>query len=135
MTVTSNITAAAMRKERHLSRKRSVIQILAVAAFLVVARLSFDLVMLTDFIYRKPVSNPGLLWFVAFPAFLFLMVVFLIFVIVLAVRRLLQRHFLTGVVLIALCCIPFVIPLPDGPYWKFRVNRAAYLSTIQADSS
>jgi len=112
-----------------LSRK-SIIQILALAALLITARLSFDLLSLIGFIYRD--SSSGLLLIA-----IGIVGASLLFVIILAIVRLIQKRFVLGLVLLGLCCIPFLIPdfFNDGPDWKFRINKSAYLASIQSDLS
>ncbi len=118
------------RHHSSLISPNSIMQILALAALLIIARLSFDLLSLSGYIYRDFSFGLPLIGIAIIGASL-------LFIIILAFVRLLQKRFALGFVLFGLCCIPFLIPnfFEDGPHWKFRVNKSAYLASIQSDLS
>jgi hypothetical protein len=113
----------------HVTLQKLIIQFLAMAVLLIGASLLVDFARVMKFVYPEigywPVGV-ALLIFVASP----------LFVLGVAVARLVKKQFVLGVALIALCGIPFLMPkFGDGPYWKFRVNKADYLWTIASDPS
>lgn len=112
-----------------LISRRSAIQILALGALLVGTRLAVDLTSAAAYVY--PDSDFGQFW-LAFLLFL----ASLVFVAILAAVRLYRRRFVEGLVLLVVFCAPFLFKdVVDRHYWKFRIHKSEYLTTIQADTS
>lgn len=119
--------ALAREGSNSLILRRSAIQILALGALLIGARLAVDFTSAAAYVY--PDFDFGQFWF----AFL-LFLVSLLFVAILAIVRLFQRRFIDGLVLIAVLCVPFSFKdAVDRHYWKFRIHKSEYQSAIQAD--
>jgi uncharacterized membrane protein len=111
----------------NLIPRRPIIQILALGALFVGARLAVDLTSAAAYVY--PEYDFGQFWF----AFL-LFLVSLVFIATLAIVRLFRRRFLEGLALIAVLCVPFLFKdAIDRHYWKFRIHKSEYQSAIQAD--
>lgn len=109
-----------------ISRK-SVIQIFALAALLICARLAVDLTSAAAYVY--PDFDFGQFWL----ALLFFLAT-LLFVAILAVVRLFQRRFIDGLVLFAFLCVPFSFKDAfDRHHWKFQIHKSEYQSAIQND--
>jgi hypothetical protein len=110
-----------------LNSRRSAIQILAVAALLIGARLAVDFTSAAAYVY--PDLDFGQFWIA-----ILLFLVALVFVIILAVVRLFQRRFIEGLVLFVVLCVPFSFKdTVDRHYWKFQIHKHEYQSTIHAD--
>jgi uncharacterized membrane protein len=120
---------SARRGFNNLISRRSIIQILALGALLIGARLAVDLTSAGAYVY--PEYDFGQFWF----AFL-LFLVSLLFVAILIIIRLFQKRFIEGLALFAVLCIPFSFKdAVDRHYWKFRLHKSEYQSAIQADSN
>jgi hypothetical protein len=106
---------------------RSTIQILALGAFLVGARLAVDLTSAAAYVY--PEHDFGQFWFA-----LLLFLASLLAVAILAIVCLFRKRFIEGIALLAILCAPFSFKdAVDRHYWKFRVHKSGYQSAIQAD--
>jgi hypothetical protein len=117
---------SARRGFNNLISRRSLIQILAVGALLIGARLAADFTSAAAYVY--PEYDFGQFWF----AFL-LFLVSLLFVAILAIVRLFQRRFIEGLALFAFLCVPFSFKdAVDRHSWKFRIHQSEYQSAIQA---
>jgi hypothetical protein len=110
-----------------LISRTSIIRILAAAALLIGARLAIDFSAAAAYVY--PEYDFGQFWF----AFL-LLIVSLVFVLVVAIRRLFEKQYFESLVLLLILASPFSFKkIVDEHYWKFGLHRSAYQSTIQAD--
>ena len=109
--------------------RRSLLELLAVSALLIAARLSFDLMLVVGFVYRGTALDQP---FVAFG----IIGISLLCVLALAIARLRQGRFLQAVAIVGICFVPFAIPISiSGPYWKFLANRSEYLAAINSETS
>ena len=65
-------------------------------------------------------------------AFAALTITALVFV----VRFLIRRHWIEGVLLFGFLCLSIFTPMDFHPeYWKFRLNKEAYVAAVRADPS
>jgi hypothetical protein len=111
-----------------LISRKSAVQIAAVAALLIGARLATDLTSAAAYIY--PDFDFGQFW-VALSLFL----LSLLFAAILAVVRLFQKRFIEALVLFVVLCVPFSFKDAfDRHYWKFQIHKSEYQSTIKADA-
>ncbi|MDX6709471.1 MAG: hypothetical protein QOH96_487 [Blastocatellia bacterium] len=111
-----------------ISRKLAI-QILAVAATIIIARLAFDLTSAAAYVYPELDLGQKSIVFIFF-------VVAVSCVLMLALVRLFQGRLLEGVALLIICYIPFSFDdVVDRHFWKFRIHRAEYQSIMQADPS
>jgi hypothetical protein len=121
--------ASARRGFSNLISRRSIIQILALGALLLGARLAVDLTSAAAYVY--PEYDFGQFWFA-----LLLFLASLLFVAVLAIVRLFRRWFIEGLVLLVVLCVPFSFKDAfDRHYWKFQIHKSEYQSTIKNDPS
>jgi hypothetical protein len=112
-----------------LNSRKPAVQILAVAALLIGARLAVDFTSAASYVY--PNFDFGQFWVA-----LLLFIGLLLFTPILAVVRLFQRRFIEALSLFAVLCIPFLFKeAVDRHYWKFRVNKSEYETAIKADLS
>jgi hypothetical protein len=119
----------ASKGPRTLNSRRSAIQLFAVAALLIGARLATDLSSAAAYVY--PDFDFGQFW-IALSLFL----VSLLFAAILVVVRLFQRRFIEALVLFVVLCVPFSFKDAfDRHYWKFQIHKSEYGSTIQNDPS
>lgn len=108
---------------------RFTIQVLIVAALLGVARLSFDFTSAAVYVYPKLEFGQSVFSFIFFG-------LSLLFVVILAVVRLVRRRVIEAVLLLLLCCISLMIPdLVDRRLWRFRTHLPSYTSAITNDPS
>jgi hypothetical protein len=109
-----------------ISRKLTI-QILAVAAAIIVARLAFDLASAAAYVYPEfDFGQSGAAFVTLF--------VGVSWVLILALIRLCQRRLVEGAVLLIVCYIPFSLnDAVDRHFWKFRIHRAEYRSVMQVD--
>jgi hypothetical protein len=111
-----------------LNSRRSAIQIFAVAALLIGARLATDLTSAAAYVY--PDFDFGQFWVA-----LLLFLVTLLVAVILAVVRLFQRRFIEAMVLFVVFCIPFIFKDAfDRHHWKFQIYKSEYQSAIKADA-
>jgi uncharacterized membrane protein len=111
-----------------LISRKSVIQIFAVAALLIGARLATDLTSAAAYVY--PDFDFGQFWI----AFLFFLLS-LLFAAILALVRLFQKRFVEALVLVVVLCVPFSFKDAfDRHYWKFQIHKSEYQSAITADA-
>jgi hypothetical protein len=111
-----------------LISKRSIIQILALGALLLGARLVVDLTSAAAYVY--PEYDFGQFWLA-----LLLFLGSLLSIAVLAIVRLFRRRFIEGLVLFIVLCIPFSFKDAfDRHYWKFQIHKSEYQSAIKADA-
>jgi hypothetical protein len=111
-----------------LNSRRSAIQLFAVAALLIGARLATDLSSAAAYVY--PEFDFGQFW-----AALLLFLVSLLFAAILAVIRLFQRRFIEALVLFVVLCVPFSFKDAfDRHYWKFQIHKSEYQSAIKDDA-
>jgi uncharacterized membrane protein len=111
-----------------ISRK-SISLMLTAAALLISVRVALDFSVASAYVY--PEYDFGQFWF-AFLTF----IASLVFVFAIALRRLLQKRFFDGLVLLVVLGCPFLFKKAiDEHHWKFRLHRSAYQSAIQADST
>jgi uncharacterized membrane protein len=119
--------ASARRGFSNLISRRSIIQILALGALLLGARLAVDLTSAAAYVY--PEYDFGQFWLA-----LLLFLASLLFIAVLAIVRLFRRRFIEGLVLLVVLCIPFSFKDAfDRHYWKFQINKSEYQTAIKAD--
>jgi hypothetical protein len=111
-----------------LISRKSVVQIVAVAALLIGARLATDLTSAAAYVY--PDFDFGQFWVA-----LLLFLVSLLFAAILAVVRLFQRRFIESLVLFVVLFAPFSFKDTfDRHYWKFQIHKSEYQSAIKADA-
>jgi hypothetical protein len=109
-----------------ISRKLAI-QILAVAAAIIVARLALDLASAAVYVYPEfDFGQSGVALIALFVA--------VSWVLTLALIRLCQRRLVEGAVLLIVCYIPFSFnDAVDRHFWKFRIHKPEYQSIMQTD--
>ena len=111
-----------------ISRK-SVIQILAIVAAIIIARLAFDLASAAVYVYPEfDFGQSGVVFVTFFVAGSCALI--------LALVRLFQRRLVEGAVLLIICYVPFSFDdTINREFWKFRIHRSEYQAIVQADPS
>jgi len=112
-----------------LTPRRATIHLVAIVGLLFCARLLFDFASASAYVYPEAdFGQSGLL--------LLILGLMLLFVLILACIRVLQKRFVEGLVLFMALCIPFLFSdLIDRRYWKFQINKPMYQSAVVADQS
>ncbi len=106
---------------------KSGIRILAVAATIVTARLTFDLTSAAAYVYPQFDFGQNSIAFVT-------LLVAISCVLIFALDRLLKKRLLEGVTLLIICWFPFSFnDTVNRHFWKFRIHKAQYQSIIHTD--
>ena len=111
-----------------LNSRRSIIQLFAVAALLIGARLAIDFSSAAGYVY--PDFDFGQFWIA-----LLLFLLLLLFAASLAIVRVFQKRFIEALLLFVVLCVPFSFKdFFDKHYWKFQIHKSEYQTAIKADA-
>lgn len=107
--------------------RKSTIRLLWVAAFLIVARLVFDLTSAAAYVYPEFDFGQNGIAFVVF-------ILAVLSVLALALVRLFQKRLVEASGLVIICYFPFSFDeAVDRQSWKFRIHKSQYQSIMQVD--
>jgi hypothetical protein len=111
-----------------ISRKIAI-QLLAVAAVIIIARLLFDLTSALAYVYPEFDFGQNSV------AFVFLIIA-IACVLIFAVVRIFQKRFIEGVTLLVICWLPFSFNgVVNGQFWKFKIHKSEYQSIMLTDAA
>jgi hypothetical protein len=110
-----------------VTSRKSTIKLLAVATFLIIARLVFDLTSAAVYVYPEFDFGQSSLAFVVF-------ILAVPSVLALALTRLFQKRLVEAGGLVIICYFPFSLDeAADRQFWRFRIHKSEYESIMQAD--
>lgn len=114
-------------KEQRCEFSKSTMRLLAVAAFLIIARLVFDFTSAAAYVYSEFDFGQNGIAFVVF-------ILAVAGVLALAMVRISQKRFVQAGGLVISCYFPFSFDeAVDRQFWKFQIHKSEYQAIMQAD--
>jgi hypothetical protein len=121
------VAVVSSTEQSSVTLRKSLVEIIVAASILIFARLAFDFTSAAAYVYPEfDFGQSG----IAFVIFLVAVPRVLIFALV----RLFQKHFVEAVALLIVCCIPFSFnDIIKRHFWKFRIHKPEYQSILHDD--
>jgi hypothetical protein len=108
---------------------KTIIQVGVLTLLLIAARLLVDVAQSVAFVYPEYDFGQVVL------AFIFLIAT-LLFVFFVAIQQLVRKNVISGLIILSICCIPFIVPfIIDARYWKFLAYKKTYQDALQSGAS